>query len=264
VLRPSSFVELGTHNGYSYFSVCETIERIGLSCTAHAVDTWQGDDQAGFYGDGVYPGVVAANEADYAEFSTLHRCTFDEALDEIEDGSVDLLHIDGRHGYEDVRHDYLSWVPKLSPRAVVIFHDIAERREGFGVWRFWDEVASKTPSFAFEHNHGLGVLGVGPDLDEAMVRFFREAHQDAAEVRAFYAALGAKVTAGYDHELLDRRRVVELQAQSDRADGAERRLAELEAELLGLRNQLDQVRSSTSWRVTRPLRALRRTTGRER
>ena len=254
VLRPTTFVELGAHNGYSYFSVCETLARLGIECSAHAVDTWQGDDQAGYYGEGVYPGVVRINDAEFSHFSTLHHATFDEALDEIEDGTVDLLHIDGRHAYDDVRHDYHSWVPKLSGRAVVIFHDVAERREGFGVWRFWDEISSTKPSFRFDHNHGLGVLGVGPDLDPAIAEFFAAGAVSGEDIRAFYAELGSKITAGYAAGLAV---AAELHEVGVRATAAEELAAARAAELIAVRNQLDAIRASSSWRITAPLRTVR-------
>ncbi|WP_188742009.1 class I SAM-dependent methyltransferase [Agromyces bauzanensis] len=253
VLRPATFVELGTHNGYSYFSVCETLARLGIECSAHAVDTWEGDDQAGFYGEGVYPAVVSINEAEFAGFSTLHRATFDEALADIEDGTVDLLHIDGRHGYEDVSHDYRSWVPKLSGRAVVIFHDVAERREGFGVWRFWDEISSTVPSFRFDHNHGLGVLGVWPDLDPAIAEFFAAGAVSGEDIRAFYAELGSKITAEYAAGLAA---AAELHEARARAIAAEELAAAREAELIGVGNQLDAIHASSSWRITAPLRTV--------
>ena len=253
VLRPATFVELGTHNGYSYFAICETIARLGIDCRAHAVDTWTGDDQAGYYGEGVYPGVARYDLEHYGAFSTLHRATFDDAVADFADGTVDLLHVDGRHGYEDVRHDYLTWQPKLSRRAVVMFHDIAERREGFGVWRFWEEVSVTRPSFRFDHNHGLGVLAAGAEPDAAIAEFFAAGAEAGDEIRAFYSALGSTISARYAQSQATESELHELRI---RAAAAEERADALEADLIGLRNQLAALRQSTSWRITAPLRAL--------
>jgi len=49
-LRPRLFVELGAHNGFSYLSLCQAAERLGLDAKGYAIDTWQGDEHAGFYG----------------------------------------------------------------------------------------------------------------------------------------------------------------------------------------------------------------------
>jgi hypothetical protein len=121
------------------------------------IDTWNGDDHAGMYGDDVYNRVRKYNEG-FESFSKLLRSTFDNALDKFEDGTIDLLHIDGFHSYEAVEHDFKTWLPKLSKQGVVLFHDVHEHREGFGVWRFWTEVKKLYPSLEFLHNHGLGVL----------------------------------------------------------------------------------------------------------
>ena len=52
-IAPRSIVELGTHNGFSYFTFCEAIKRLRLPARAFALDSWEGDDQAGFYGQDV-------------------------------------------------------------------------------------------------------------------------------------------------------------------------------------------------------------------
>ena len=139
-LAPSTFIELGTHYGTSYFAFCQAVERLGLATTCFAVDTWQGDEHAGFYGEEVFGTVNAYNAERYATFSTLVRSTFDEALSHFEDGSVDLLHIDGHHSFEAVRHDFETWLPKLSDRAVVLFHDTNVRFGTFGVSKFFNSL----------------------------------------------------------------------------------------------------------------------------
>ena len=100
------------------------------------------------------------------------QSTFDAAVDQFADGSIDLLHIDGRHFYEDVEHDFETWRPKLSDRAVVLFHDINVRERSFGVARLWDEMRVGAPSFTFHHGHGLGVLAAGKSIAPGMKAFF--------------------------------------------------------------------------------------------
>jgi len=137
--RPGSFVELGSHYGYSFLAVCQTVRALGLATQCVAIDTWRGDRHAGFYGDNVFE-TVKAQSAKYAPWATMKRMTFDDAVKDFADRSIDILHIDGRHFYEDVKHDYESWRPKLSDRAVVLFHDTQVRDRNFGVYRLWDEI----------------------------------------------------------------------------------------------------------------------------
>jgi hypothetical protein len=136
----------------------------GLRTKCFAVDTWEGDDHTGLYGESVYEYVKAFNDTYYSTFSALIRSTFDDALKDFGEGSVDLLHIDGFHTYEAVQHDFGAWNPKLSDRSVVLFHDISVRADDFGVWKLWEELSSKYPSFSFEHSSGLGVLAVGANV----------------------------------------------------------------------------------------------------
>lgn len=169
--RPSILVELGTHYGESYFGFCQAVEENGVACQCYAIDTWRGDVHAGWYGEEVFRQVDEYNNQNYSSFSKLLRMTFDEALPRFTDRSIDILHIDGLHTYEHVRHDYETWLPRMRPGGIILFHDTAARHADFGVWRLWDELKSEHESFEFTHSWGLGVLCVnGPSQDSAFLQ----------------------------------------------------------------------------------------------
>jgi len=165
--RPSILVELGTHYGESYFGFCQAVEESGVECQCYAIDTWRGDLHAGWYSEEVFRQVDEYNNQNYSSFSKLLRMTFDEALPRFTDGTIDILHIDGLHTYEHVKHDYETWAPRIRPGGIILFHDTAARHADFGVWRLWDELKSEHESFEFTHSWGLGILRVDGPAEES-------------------------------------------------------------------------------------------------
>lgn len=196
MLRPRVFVELGTHRGDSYCAFCQAVKALKLDGVGCAVDTWEGDAQAGFYGAEVWKEFKDYHDPRYGGVSRLLKMPFDEALSCFPEKGIDLLHIDGLHRYEAVRHDFDAWRPKMSHRGVVLLHDTTVHEQDFGVWRLWEELRDRYPSFEFTHAHGLGVLGVGDDLPEA-VRFLLElSEQDGIWIRGLFSALGERIVQG--------------------------------------------------------------------
>jgi hypothetical protein len=161
ILRPQRLVELGTHSGNSYNAFCQAVELSGAGTICHAVDTWEGDAHAGRYESSIYQELSTYQEGNYSGFSKLLRMTFDEALCGFEDKSIDLLHIDGLHTYEAVKHDFESWLPKVAPGGVILMHDIAVKEHDFGVWRLWEEIKENFQTSEFAYGFGLGVVFVG-------------------------------------------------------------------------------------------------------
>lgn len=189
-LKPAILVELGTHKADSYSAFCQTVKNLGLPTQCFAVDTWQGDEHAGNYDDAIYNDVSRHNQTHFADFSTLVRARFEDAVMRFADGSVDLLHIDGLHTYEAVRNDFETWQPKLSDRAIVLFHDTQVRDGDFGVWKFWAELSATYRTQEFRHGHGLGVLAYGSHIAAGLEAFFAADAQAWSYMELFFERLG--------------------------------------------------------------------------
>jgi len=262
--KPDLFVELGTRTGVSYCSFCQAIEYLSLPTKCYAVDTWKGDEHAGRYSEEVFEEFKEYHDMNYNAFSSLMRMTFDEGLDYFSDGTVDLLHIDGCHYYENVKHDFESWLEKMSSRGIVLFHDTNLKHEDYGVWRLFEELGTKYPVFEFLHGSGLGVVAVGPEIQDTKLRnLFEITPEETVEIRNFFSSLGRLVDVE-DQLTKTNERLVETQGQLAETQGrlgeTQQRLgahiSSLEADLSQRHADIDIMLNSWSWRITGPLRRL--------
>lgn len=195
---PRIAVELGTHFGNSYFTMCQAVGQYGLPTRCFAVDSWQGDSHAGEYQSSVYETVRAYNEKNYGHFSKLLRMKFHDALSEFEPGSIDLLHIDGLHTYDAVKDDFETWLPKMSERGLVLFHDTSVEGSGFGVARFWlDLKARYACHMEFDHNFGLGVLWPRENIRQCPHHWLEPSGVPQKVVSRVFSTRGIKLAIAY-------------------------------------------------------------------
>jgi methyltransferase family protein len=165
--------------------------RINVRC--YGVDSWRGDIQTGELDHEIQHEVVDYNWQ-YSSFSELKAMLFAEALGDFPDATIDLLHIDGTHTYSDVKTDFESWLPKLSPNGIVLLHDVMVRDRGFGVWKLWEEIARQDNSFLFEFGHGLGVWKKQPvaSSDSSFIRRLLCANKtERRDINEYYANAAA-------------------------------------------------------------------------
>jgi GT2 family glycosyltransferase len=281
-VAPKIFVELGTHTGNSYFSFCQAVQNSGISTNCFAVDTWEGDEHAGKYGNEIYEKVNSHNVSNYEKFSRLMRMKFDDAIAKFSDGSIGLLHIDGLHTYEAVKHDFESWLPKMAQGGFILFHDTNVREHGFGVWRLWEELALIYPNnIEFKHSFGLGVIQIDHGIHDKNKFSVNSILFDKNELVEYFSALGERVLNNYRlnimkkdnehlHFILAQRdsQVQELQqvvAQRDsQVQELQQVVAQRDSQVQELQqvvaqrdSQVQEIFSSTSWKVTFPLRWLK-------
>jgi Methyltransferase domain len=256
-LKPKVFVELGTHNGFSYFVACQTVKELGLSTKTYAVDHWLGDPHAGNFDDSVYMSVVEINRQ-YETFSTLLKMSFSEARAEIQDGAVNLLHIDGFHTYEAVKEDFETWLPKVNQSGVIILHDIHVRHANFGVYKYWAEVKQKYQTMEFVGSYGLGVVFLG-EVNSAALSNLRDCANSGqlAQVQGVFGGLSDATLQHY--------RVVEKSKLEEKMNLLTHEITRDDTEISRLNHEVAQLNiemstllNSKSWKITVPLRKLAR------
>lgn len=193
LMKPRIYAELGSHNGASFFAACQAMQRNEYGGKAVAIDLWQGDEHAGFYAESVFKNFKYILSTRYSDVGEFLRMSFDEASSLFEDGSIDLLHIDGLHTYEAVKSDYETWRSKVTKNGVIIFHDTNVYEREFGVWQLWDEIKNDAVSFNFKHTHGLGVLAFGSADENPVVKLLQMINCSSdlqAFMETYYSRLG--------------------------------------------------------------------------
>lgn len=159
-LGAATVVELGVDYGFSSF----VFARAGAGMV-YGIDSFEGDPEAGQRD--TYSAVVAKQKELGIDNLTLIRGYFADVA-KTWDKPVDILHIDGRHRYEDVKEDFEIWSKFVRPGGVILLHDTAVMREPYGVHWFFQEIGM--PKTNFTHANGLGVVSTDRALIERMER----------------------------------------------------------------------------------------------
>jgi hypothetical protein len=117
-----------------------------------------GDEHSGKFGTEVED--VATECLSQYPNVTLIKKSFNRALEDW-GKPIDLLHIDGRHFYEDIKEDFENWSKFVPDGGHIILHDTQETGSGFGVKRYFEELKEQYPSWDFSERKkscGLGII----------------------------------------------------------------------------------------------------------
>jgi len=238
-LKPKTFVELGTENGHSFFNIAESMHKINLQSSCFAVDTWLGDEFTSEYSKDVYSSVVKINQQIFKNRNVLLRMQFNSALKQFKNKSIDLLHIDGSHRYEDIKNDFQKWLPKVSENGVILIHDIQVRDPKFGVYDFWQEITQSFRHIEFFHGFGLGVVFLGENTHRRLVQDYGI---HSKEFVGFFEVLGSKYLKNIE------------KTNHSLENPSESQILNLKKSNLALLEELNSLKSSRIWKASQPYR----------
>lgn len=263
-LRPEKVVELGTHYGTSLWSFSQAIKDNGLNTEIFSIDTWKGEKHAGFYGEEVFETVNEIKNKYYNKINLkLKRQTFDEALKDFKDNSIDILHIDGLHTYEAVKHDFENWVSKVKDGGIILFHDIMVSRDDFGVYKIWEELKNNHKTIEFQFSYGLGVLVKGDNLildnKKELINHYSHfvAGFEKEEIDRREQLIKDKEKAsGFMLEKIKEKESV-IQQKNIEIEDKNNLIQQIQEGIKDKESQIEALKNSTSWKITKPIRFIK-------
>lgn len=196
LLRPTRIMELGVYTGCSFLAFLQAVNKEGLECLVHGVDTFMGDPHSGSIESNAFGEVIQRAH----ELGKVNETWEISVADFSKDGSyehkamhygIGILHIDGHHSYESVKE---AFDRNHFGYDVVIFHDTQEDGEGWGVGEFFNEIKDTRGygHYEFKFGHGLGIVAIKENLPTKFYDFLKKANESNEYEELFYA-LGASI-----------------------------------------------------------------------
>lgn len=135
--RPALAVEIGTFGASSLCPIALAMKSIGHGMTV-GVDPWTREAcledmvepaNLSWWGkldiEAIYRGAVTAiDRLGLKDFCRLIRARSEDAVNEFDDGSIGLLHIDGNHSEEPAYRDVVLYLPKVVSGGFIVCDDI--------------------------------------------------------------------------------------------------------------------------------------------
>ena len=198
LLRPNVIVEVGTSDGVSYCAFCQSIRELRLDTRCYGISNGRGDDDTD--DDGIFDPWKKDHDALYGSFSRLVQSSTDDVTNHLKEGSVDLLHLNGQWSYEFARLEFEKWLPRLSPKGVVLLSRTSFPQSEDGVWKLWEELRRNYGHFEYGHDGGLGLIATGADVPEGLRQLLDAGEPEISLVREFFRQQGQRIRHGVDDE----------------------------------------------------------------
>src|ERR1700674_2037389 len=152
--KPKSIVALGFAEGETFFTFCQAVREQNGECRCAAWRREHGGEPA--EDDLAWRKGKDYGEEFYGDFARFFEGSAEEAVNQFEDGSIDLLFLDDFDSGDEIRADLSAWEAKLAPKGLVLVHGIVLKRTDSpgDAWREW---AGARPSVELPDGIGLGI-----------------------------------------------------------------------------------------------------------
>lgn len=137
-VHPSLCVEIGVFGGSSYYPTAAALQLVTPSGRIYGIDPWAKqpclvgytpDDPNSVWWskvnlDQIYKNLKTLISTERLSVCHTLRMTSQQAVSQFEDGSIDILHIDGNHCEASALADVEQYLPKVHPGGYIWFDDI--------------------------------------------------------------------------------------------------------------------------------------------
>lgn len=192
---PARVVQLGLGNGLSVAAFCEAARRT-QSSTSVEVFVMRNDVRAEGPASPSRDNLFDFFQSRYPEISRFARETSADALNAVEDGSIDILYVDATAWSGFSEDNLASWIPKISSNGFLLLHRANVRGERAEADRMPKSVAGNFPSFELNYSSTLQVIAIGANAPEFIRKLCDLDSMGRASVTRFFKGLAADAASG--------------------------------------------------------------------
>ena len=254
-----NLVYLGSNLDFSYISLCQCVAENNLNTKLWAIQTEAEDIEKNSGLSTAQAKLDEIHKIYYSKFSQILRKSSDEAVNFFENESIDILIIDSNDRYELIHQTFANWLPKLSKKSILLFHNTCSTNSNCGAFQLQAELQKKYLNINFSHGHGLGVFLVGEKQSEFLMGLCTPEeinYQKNAQI--LFSKLGSRLELRANLESFQDQKNILLKSEKDLKKMVKQKQATIESlqkDLTHARHEVQQIRTSRSWRVTAGLRA---------
>lgn len=249
MLRPRSYVLLGSGFRASLAALSAAVAEYGLETKVYCIDASQ-EDLPG--ADAAAADIRDMNTVPLSETPLAERLTLplSKALEHFKNGSVDILHFEDLGESPDSKNTITKWFNALSPHGIIVFQNIYASSV---IRPYWEELKQSFFSLEFRPMEGLGILFLDPDDARIAPLLALAKDGKAFAIYSEFVYCMAKAYGRYENRIASKQS--DIKQLKEILQKYQSEIALRLSDVKELKSGMDAMQSTVSWKITAPLRA---------